>query len=55
MLTHLIPPIGAKRQGHYPIPGGGLSEADYENAARAGGYKGDVVVGRDLSSLRMTE
>lgn len=51
MLTHLIPPLGAKRQGPYPIPGGGLSEADYVSAVEAGGFTGNTVVGQDLVSL----
>lgn len=53
MLTHLIPPMGAKRQGPYPIPGGGLTEADYKNAVTDGGFAGNVVVGTDLVSLRL--
>lgn len=53
MLTHLIPPLGAKNQGPYPIPGGGVSEADYENAARDGGFTGNVIVGTDLSSVTL--
>lgn len=55
MLTHLIPPLGAKRQGPYPIPGGGLSEADYEKAVTDGGFTGNIVVGQDLSSLRLPQ
>ncbi len=55
MLTHLIPPLGAKRQGPYPIPGGGLTEADYESAVVDGGFEGGVIVGRDLSSLRLPQ
>lgn len=53
MLTHLIPPVGAKQQGPYPIPGGGLSEADYASAAKDGGFAGNVIVGADLKSLRL--
>jgi ribonuclease Z len=53
MYTHLIPPLGAARQGPYNIPGGGLSEADYEAAARDGGYTGNVIVGTDLATLRL--
>lgn len=55
MLTHLIPPMGAKRQGPYPIPGGGLSEDDYKNAVLDGGFTGNIVVGTDLSSLRLPQ
>ncbi len=51
MLTHLIPPVGAARQGVYPIPGGGLSEADYKDAAVSSGFNGNVVVGKDLASV----
>ena len=54
MLTHLIPPMGAPRQGPYKIPGGGLSEADYVDAVRAGGFDGEVVVGTDMATLRLT-
>ncbi len=53
MLTHLIPPIGAARQGPWTIPGGALKEADYKQAARDGGFTGDIVVGTDLASLRL--
>ena len=53
MLTHLIPPMGAARQGPYPIPGGALTEEDYVEAVRAGGFNGGVVVGTDLSSLQL--
>lgn len=53
MLTHLIPPLGAARQGPYPIPGGALSEVDYVDAARTGGYGGNVIVGTDLATLRL--
>jgi ribonuclease Z len=51
MLTHLIPPLGAKKQGPYPIPGGGLTEASYRDAVAASGYTGSVIVGTDLVSL----
>ena len=55
MLTHLIPPLGASQQGPYPIPGGGLSEADYEKAVREGGFEGNVIVGKDLKSLQLPQ
>lgn len=54
MLTHLIPPMGAAKQGPYPIPGGGLTEDDYKEAAKAGGYTGNVVVGTDLVTLEIS-
>lgn len=53
MLTHLIPPMGAKTQGPYPIPGGGLTEADYKKAVSDGGFTGSTIVGTDLISLRL--
>ncbi|WP_146344950.1 hypothetical protein [Falsiphaeobacter marinintestinus] len=55
MLTHLIPPMGAPRQGPYVIEGGGLSEADYTDAVQAGGFEGDVTVGTDLATHRIVQ
>lgn len=53
MLTHLIPPIGADRQGPFKVPGGPLTEAAYRQAARDGGFTGNIVVGTDLASVRL--
>lgn len=53
MLTHLIPPMGASRQGPYPIPGGALSEASYKSAVSAGGFTGNTVVGTDLATVQL--
>lgn len=53
MYTHLIPPLGAPRQGPYPLSAP-LTEADYVGSARDGGFEGDVVVGTDLAKLRLT-
>lgn len=53
MLTHLIPPLGAKQQGPYKLPGGALTEADYRKSAQEGGFAGNVVVGTDLASIRL--
>lgn len=55
MLTHLIPPLGAKSQGPYPIPGGALTRQDYESAVRDGGFEGNVVVGQDLTTLKLPQ
>lgn len=55
MLTHLIPPMGAPRQGPYPLPDGGLTQADYEDAVRDGGFNGNIVVGTDLAKLRLVK
>ena len=53
MLTHLIPPLGADRQGPYRLPKGVITAADYEAAVRAGGFGGGLTVGGDLSSVRL--
>lgn len=53
MLTHLIPPMGAAKQGPYPIPGGALTEASYKTAVTAGGFKGETIVGTDLVTLQL--
>lgn len=53
MLTHLIPPLGAKKQGPYPIPNGPLSKTDYESAASDGGFTGNTIVGTDLESITL--
>ena len=53
MLTHLAPQVGASRHGPYKVPGDPLTEADYRNAAQAGGFTGNVVVGADLATLRL--
>ena len=53
MLTHLIPPIGADRQGPFKVPGGPLTDADYRKAAQDGGFTGNIIVGTDLASLRL--
>jgi hypothetical protein len=53
MLTHLIPPLEADRQGPYRLPKGAITAADYETAVRAGGFAGGLTVGGDLSSVRL--
>ena len=53
MLTHLIPPLGARQQGPYKVPGGALTAADYKKAAEAGGFAGNTVVGTELVSVRL--
>jgi ribonuclease Z len=55
MLTHLIPPLGAARQGPYPIPGGALTTEDYETAVLDGGFEGNIIVGSDLTTLRISK
>ena len=54
MLTHLIPPLGAKKQGPYPIPDGPLTKQDYVDAATGAGFAGNTVVGTDLASLTLS-
>lgn len=53
MLTHLIPPLGAAKQGPFPIPGGPLKEVSYKRSATESGYSGNVIVGSDLVTLRL--
>ena len=53
MLTHLIPSLGCDIFINNPVIGGPLSEDDYENTVRDGGYNGNVIVGTDLTSLRI--
>ena len=38
MLTHMIPPLGAEKQGPFKVPGGPLTEADYRKAAEDSGF-----------------
>ena len=53
MLTHLIPPLGAERQGQRKIPGGPLTEADYKKAVQESGFTGNIIVGTDLATVRL--
>ena len=53
MLTHLIPAIGAERQGPWKIPGGPLTEADYRRAVEQSGFTGNIIVGADLANVRL--
>jgi len=53
MLTHLGAPLGVERSGPFRIPGGPLTEADYQKAVEASGFTGNVVVGTDLASVRL--
>jgi ribonuclease Z len=53
MLTHLAPQVGASNHGPYKVPVRPLTEADYRNAAEAGGFTGNVIVGADLATLRI--
>jgi ribonuclease Z len=53
MLTHLIPPIGADQQYPFKVPSKPLTDADYRNAAQTGGFTGNIIVGTDLTSLRL--
>ena len=53
ILTHLIPPLGAAKQGPFTIPGGPLTEADYRKAVEESGFAGKTIVGTDLATLRL--
>jgi ribonuclease Z len=53
MLTHLAPSIGAVRHGPYKVPDGPLTDEHYVKVVRGAGFSGNVVVGRDLASVRL--
>lgn len=53
MLTHLIPPVGSVSVGPYKVPGGPLSEADYEKSVSTSGYQGRLYIGKDNLTLRL--
>jgi ribonuclease Z len=54
MLTHLAPALGAVRHGPYKVPDGPLTEDHYAKVARDAGFTGNIVVGRDLATLRLS-
>ncbi len=53
VFTHLIPPPGAPQQGVWKVPGGALTEDSYRKAGQDGGFTGQIVVAKDLASLRL--
>jgi ribonuclease Z len=53
MLTHMIPSLNAGSHGPYAIPGDALEDDDFSAAVRRGGFKGEILVGEDLTSLRL--
>ena len=53
MLTHLIPSLGANEQYPFKVPGRPLTDADYRKAVQDGGFTGTIIVGTDLTSLRV--
>jgi len=53
MLTHLAPSLGTARHNRWNVPGGALTEADYRKAVEAGGFTGTIIVGTDLTTLRL--
>jgi ribonuclease Z len=53
VLTHLSPPTGTAQFGAWKVPGGPLSEDDYRKAAQDSGFKGQIIVAKDLASLRL--
>jgi ribonuclease Z len=55
MLTHLAPSLGTARHNRWNVPGGALTEPDYRKAVEAGGFTGTIIVGSDLTSLRLPQ
>lgn len=53
VLTHLSPPTGTAQLGAWKVPGGPLSEDDYRKVAQDSGFKGQIIVAKDLVSLRL--
>lgn len=53
ILTHLIPPLGLTRMGPFGIPGGPLTETEYQKAVEESGFDGTVIIGTDLASVRL--
>jgi ribonuclease Z len=45
--------MGSGRLGRYGIPGVPLTEADYRKPVEESGFKGNIVVGTDLASVRL--
>jgi ribonuclease Z len=55
VFTHLIPALDTPAHGPFEVPGGPLDASDFESAARASGFKGEVHVGEDLLTVRIPE
>jgi ribonuclease Z len=53
VLTHLSPPTGTAQLGAWKVPGGPLTEDDFRKAAQDSGFKGQIMVAKDLASLRL--
>src|SRR5215813_13625887 len=53
MLTHMIPPLAAEKQGPFKVPDGPLTEADYRKAVEDSGFTGKTIVGTDLVTVRL--
>jgi ribonuclease Z len=53
VLTHLAPPPGTPQLGVWKVPGGALTEDDYRKAAKDAGFTGQIIVGKDLATLRL--
>jgi len=53
VLTHMIPAIGTSAHGPFAVPGGPLDKQDFADAAREGGFAGEIHVGEDLLTLRL--
>lgn len=53
VLTHLIPALDATAHGPFKVPNGPLQAEDFATATHSGGFEGDVIVGKDLLTLRI--
>ncbi len=53
VLTHLIPATGSPQHGAWKVPGGALTEDDYRKSAVDAGFKGQVLLAKDLATIRL--
>jgi ribonuclease Z len=54
MMTHLTPSLGEiKRIDNWKIPNAPIMEADFLRTAKESGFKGNIVVGKDLSFVQI--
>ena len=54
MMTHLTPSLGEiKRIDNWKIPNAPIMEAEFLRTAKESGFKGNIVVGKDLSFVQI--
>lgn len=53
MLSHMAPQPGQPVHGPWKVPGGGVSEAAYRKVVEDAGFRGNIIVGTDLATVRL--